>query len=128
VPAFIAEVELDLPAHDAAPGVAVLVASIWAAHFTPSPVIADGPVIAEENPTRMGRRALRRAPRQVSGKDEGQPPTTPIRGPPRRCHRALLARRSASICKFLARLREPAHAAGDDLDRVLVLHAAPAVP
>src|SRR5260370_38040686 len=29
-------------------------ASIWAAHFTPSPVIAEGPVIAEEKPTRIG--------------------------------------------------------------------------
>src|SRR5260370_35093049 len=29
-------------------------ASIWAAHLTPSPVIAEGPVMAEENPTRIG--------------------------------------------------------------------------
>src|SRR5262245_31988856 len=28
--------------------------SIWAAHFTPSPVMADGPVIADENPTLIG--------------------------------------------------------------------------
>ena len=29
-------------------------ASIWAAHLTPSPVIAEGPVMADENPTRIG--------------------------------------------------------------------------
>ncbi len=29
-------------------------ASIWAAHFTPSPVMADGPVMADAKPTRIG--------------------------------------------------------------------------
>src|ERR1044072_5365792 len=96
-------------------------ANIWAAHFTPSPVMAEGPVMAEENPTRIG------------GAPRGEPPAQPARdrdpdpSASDPCHRALLARPSAEDLQFLARLREPAHAGRRYLDRVLHLDLAPAV-
>src|SRR5712692_8413578 len=103
-------------------------ASNWAAHFTPSPVIAEGPVMAEANPTLMG------------GADCASPPG---RSPPstrastiaipivlRRVSVIALSPRSALSTEdrqLLARLGEPAYAAGGDLDGVLDLDAAPAM-
>src|SRR5262245_50898228 len=99
-------------------------ASIWAAHFTPSPVIAEGPVMADENPTLTG--AARGA---ASARASAAAAATV-----RQMESGWVRRIGVSWCsasaedvQFLARARERAHARGRDLDGVLHLHATPAV-
>src|SRR6266852_9335672 len=102
-------------------------ASICAAHFTPSPVTAEGPVMAEENPTLMGGPPCACTPGRSPPSHSSSP--TPIPIVPRRISVIALSSLgfSAEDRQLLARLGEPADAAGGDLDRVLDLDTAPAM-
>ena len=84
-------------------------ASIWAAHFTPSPVIAEGPVMAEEKPTRIGGALCAPAAGALRAEPEASPTAIAIADRP--VVRSVSSRspRSASAedLQFLARLGEP---------------------
>src|SRR5262245_25122345 len=107
--------------------------SIWAAHFTPSPVIADGPVIADENPTLIG--GLPCAPARGRSPPTSRTVATATASTPRRirviafsfCFPATGRGDSAEDRQLLARLSQLPHAGGGDLHGVLDLDAAPAV-
>src|SRR6185295_8738179 len=107
-------------------------ASIWAAHFTPSPVIAEGPVIAEENPTLIGGPPCACTPGRSPPRSNSTSPTT-IAIVPRRIRLIALSSLGspsgflAEDRQLLARPGEPADTAGGDLDGVLDLDAAPAM-
>src|SRR4029453_11003259 len=84
-----------------------------APHFTPSPVMAAGPLIAEAKPMRMGGAW---APAESAMRSSVPMVTT-----------SRMAVSLADDGEFLARAGERARAVRGDLDGVLDLHPAPAV-
>src|SRR5581483_7039396 len=95
------------------------------AHFTPSPMMAEGPVSEDEKPTRMGAgdcaAAGHAAARTSASERAKRLSMSGLLVGPGRSRRSPV---STDDLQILVRAREPARAGRGDLDGVLHLHAA----